>query len=355
MPIIDADTHVHETEATFEFLRSEERELTPGAIDSASARYWFIDGHRRPRASGGPDMDAKTGTTVAMRELSDVSARIDAMNQMGVEVQVIYPTLFLSEGTSSPEVDLALRRSYNRWMAERCEQSGGRLRWVCLPPVIDLEAAADELRFAKAHGACGVLKKGDVEAGRWPNQEYFFPLYEEAERLDLPICFHLGSGEPKLWASRDHSTVRFYRLQLPVVQAFHGLLAHGIPSKFPALRFGFVEADASWVPFVLYDLKRRVPRATARGRYEGEAPDSSVQMVQRNNMYVSCQVDEDLPYIIQWAGEDNLMMGSDFTHSDASMEMDFWRLLQERADGGEISQQAVQKILYDNPKRFYGL
>jgi hypothetical protein len=37
------------------------------------------------------------------------------------------------------------------------------------------------------------------------------------------------------------------------------------------------------------------------------------------------------------------------------MEYEFPRLLKERADKGEISQTAVQKILYDNAKGFYGL
>ena len=68
-----------------------------------------------------------------------------------------------------------------------------------------------------------------------------------------------------------------------------------------------------------------------------------------------CQVDEDLPYILQFAGEDTLMTGSDYTHRDQSMEHDFPRLLQERASRGEIPESAVQKILYDNAKTFYGL
>ena len=39
-----------------------------------------------------------------------------------------------------------------------------------------------------------MLKKGDAEAGFWPAEPYFYPFYEEAERLDLPICFHVGTG-----------------------------------------------------------------------------------------------------------------------------------------------------------------
>jgi predicted TIM-barrel fold metal-dependent hydrolase len=54
-------------------------------------------------------------------------------------------------------------------------------------------------------------------------------------------------------------------------------------------------------------------------------------------------------------GEDNLIVGSDYTHRDPSMQLEFCELLQKRADEGEIPQSAVQKILYDNPKAFYGL
>ena len=49
------------------------------------------------------------------------------------------------------------------------------------------------------------------------------------------------------------------------------------------------------------------------------------------------------------------MVGSDYTHRDPSMELEFRKILQGRADKGEIPQSAVQKILFDNPKAFYAL
>ena len=87
------------------------------------------------------------------------------------------------QATERPEVSTALRRSYNRWLADRCAQSHGRLRWVCLPPLMNMDETIKELQFAKDHGACGILKKGDLEAGKWPADQYFHPLYEEANRL----------------------------------------------------------------------------------------------------------------------------------------------------------------------------
>ena len=43
-------------------------------------------------------------------------------------------------------------------------RSKGRLRWICIPPLRNMDEAIKELRRAKDHGACGILKKGDEEA-----------------------------------------------------------------------------------------------------------------------------------------------------------------------------------------------
>ena len=71
--------------------------------------------------------------------------------------------------------------------------------------------------------------------------------------------------------------------------------------------------------------------------------------------YITVQIDEDLPYAMKYISEDNLLAGSDYTHQDQSKELEFQKLLQQRADNGDVSQTAVDKILYDNPKAFYGL
>ena len=74
-----------------------------------------------------------------------------------------------------------------------------------------------------------------------------------------------------------------------------------------------------------------------------------------NNFYITCQVDEDLAYILKYTGEDRLLVGSDYTHADASQEFGFPQILQQRADRGEVPQSAVQKILNENGRAFYGL
>ena len=360
MRIIDADTHVDETEATWEHMQGTDLQFKPTTAypanrnpDMVPTRYWMIDGRRQLRFIRN---DNESGTVVESRELLDVGVRLKHMDELGTDTQVLYPTLFLMEATERPEVSTALRRSYNRWLADRCGQSNGRLRWVCLPALQNMDETIRELRFAKEHGACGILKKGDREPDKWPADPYFFPLYEEAERLGLPICFHTGSGIPDFSPAREFTLGQFMRTKAAAVNGIETMLVNNIPAKYPKLRFGCIEAGASWVPFVDYDVRRRVKsNAGRRSVLSGPQTMLASNVFKENRIYVTCQVDEDLPYILQYVGEDNLIVGSDYTHRDPSMELEFRKLLQERADRGEIPQSAIQKILYDNPKVFYGL
>jgi predicted TIM-barrel fold metal-dependent hydrolase len=260
------------------------------------------------------------------------------------------------ENTEKAEVSSALRRSYNRWLADRCSKSNGRLRWVCLPPLHNMDETLDEVRFAKAHGACGILKKGDREADKWIADPYFLPLYEEAEKLDLPICIHTGSGIPDFSPAREFSLAGFWRTKAAAVNGIESVIVNNIPSQFPKLRFGCIEAGASWASFIDYDVRRRVASRAGRVSVLG-GPQNEVKenLFSANRIYVTCQVDEDLPYILKYVGEDNLIVGSDYTHRDPSMELEFRKLLQQRAERGEIPHAAIDKILYDNPKTFYGL
>ena len=268
MGIIDADTHIDETDATWEYIQESDLPYKPSTAYPSNpdpklppARYWVIDGKRQVRFIRS---DKDSGTTVATRELLDVKARLKHMDELGTDIQVIYPTLFLMEATEKPEINTAMRRSYNRWLGERCGESGGRLRWVCMPPLQNMDATVEELTWAKEHGACGVLKKGDREVGKYPADPYFERLYAEAEKLDMPICLHTGSGIPDFSPAREFSHGQFMRTKAAAINGVLGLVLHQIPSKFPKLRIGCIVAGSMWAPFVAYDLKRQALKQKGR-------------------------------------------------------------------------------------------
>jgi len=360
MPIIDADTHVTECDATFSYMdEAEQQRFFPSkgemATPNGTRAYWLVDG--LPRNRRRPN-DADPWSI--MGELLDIPARLKAMDDMGVQTQVIYPTMFSSGGVESAEAELALTRSYNRWLADRTSTSGGRLRWVMLPSFHNMDETIEQLRWAKDHGAVGVLKKGDAEAGFWPAEPYFYRFYEQAEKLDLPICFHVGTGYSGSMPLDRMSFFSFQRFHLSQLNAFQTLVTAQVPKQFPKLRWAFVEASASWVPYVLYEMRRILSKAASRpgvaasvaGSSDFEVPND---VLVKNNMYVSCFVDEDLPTIMKSTGEDSLVVGSDFVHHDFAEELDFMSILQRRVEHGDLTQTAVRKMTYDNPKRLYGL
>ena len=65
----------------------------------------------------------------------------ERLDELGVDVHILYPTIFLMPITHRQETELALCRSYNRWLAEIWRQGRGRLRWIAIPPLMDLSKA----------------------------------------------------------------------------------------------------------------------------------------------------------------------------------------------------------------------
>ncbi|MEE2720530.1 MAG: hypothetical protein VYB45_01870 [Pseudomonadota bacterium] len=69
-------------------------------------------------------------------------------------------------------------------------------------------------------------------------------------------------------------------------------------------------------------------------------------------MWVACQVTDDLDWVLKYAGEDNLVVGSDYGHADTSTEIDAIRKLK---DDGRVPAPIVDKILDDNARALYGI
>ena len=287
--------------------------------------------------------DARTGTTVETRELRDIDARIRDMDNLRIDVQVLYPTMFLGGFTSRPEIDLALSRSYNRWLANGTEKSGGRLRWVALLPMMTMDKAVEEARWAKDHGAVGVLKKG-YELGRSSSDPYFFPLYEEVSRLGMPLCIHTGTGNPPSDGVGLDLAGRFN-----AISAFTDFVISDVPSRFPELRVGWIETGASWVPFLHADLMAKNLKRTFLPF------DLREDLFRRNRFFVACDSTDVIPYILQFGTADSLLVGTDYTHADQSAELEALDIIEQKAASGAFPQEVARKIIDDNPRRFYGL
>jgi predicted TIM-barrel fold metal-dependent hydrolase len=202
----------------------------------------------------------------------------------------------------------------------------------------------EELKFCQQHGACGVFMRG-IEGQRMITDPYFYPLYDEMSRNDMAVGVHVGNGSPQNadLVSQYNGGGSFWKFRLPVIGACHSVMMSEVPQQFPRLRFHWAEAAAQWVPYVVKDLQRRW--ATQKK----ELPENPMKAFRQ---YVTCQTDDDVDYVLRYAGEENITVGTDYGHNDQSTEVEALRNLKKM---GTISEAQYGKITYDNPKALFAL
>ena len=117
-----------------------------------------------------------------------------------------------------------------------------------------------------------------------------------------------------------------------------------IPERFPKFKVAFLEASSQWLPYVLKDLDKRYK---LQGR-ELNAKD----LLRRSRFYVGCESSDDLPYIMDIAGGDNLVIGTDYGHADSASEL---RALDVVLENFKLSSSVAEKIVGANAKALYSL
>jgi predicted TIM-barrel fold metal-dependent hydrolase len=189
------------------------------------------------------------------------------------------------------------------------------------------------------------------EHDRRVTDSYFFPLYEEASALDLPVCFHTGSADPP--SSVRRQALRLFGLN--VVDSCFSVVFSGLPQQFPKLRWGFIESGSAWIPYVLGELWSTLDRTAWAFDSLAFSMDDVRDLFRKNRLYVACQSHEDIPYILQFGTENHLMIGTDFSHADQSAEIGALDGIRRMAEEGRITNDQARRILEDNPMTFYGL
>jgi predicted TIM-barrel fold metal-dependent hydrolase len=369
MPVIDADAHVEESPAAFAdpYWDAAFADRRPQVIQASESAYWLIDGRTFPRRTGRGAHHFATPAAVGQQKttwtatkpdplesitLSDVDARIRYNRSQDIDLQVIFPTLFLAWPLSEDmALQNAMARSYNTWIADVCRARPDALKWVAVVNPGDPQAAAQEVRRASEMGAIGTMILGLVGDEKLDNPK-FDPLYAAVQDADLALGVHVGWPSPTLASVYD--TV-YDSLVLPFTMSmftgFVDILGGGVLDRFPRLRVCFFEAGCQWIPFLLDRMDHYYEMATERGRWRYHAKLKPTEYVRGGNVYFGFEVEDHLlPEVLRMIGSDKFIYASDIPHGDRMF--DSVRYLRERAD---VSEPDKQRLLYDNAARFYKL
>lgn len=179
-----------------------------------------------------------------------------AMDSMGIDMQIIFPTPMLLLGMHpQADIEAALGRAFNRWMTEVILPQEPRIRGLAYLPFNDPEAAYQVARdFADKPGIIGFTVTST--RNRPVHDNSYMRLYALLEECGKPLTFHSGFH----WD--DPSLLQMNRfISMHAITFVHYNLIHltnwiinGLPERFPKLKVVWVESGLAWVPFIMQRL-----------------------------------------------------------------------------------------------------
>ncbi len=348
--ILDGDGHVIERDAElFEYLEA------PYAKNTSLLGYPFfptLDGYSR-------------GAIIARMGLYaeyDITPQrwIDTIDKMGIESTVLYPTSGLSFTTiQDTRWAIALARAYNNWFHDRYYRKSKRLRAMALIPLQSVPDAVKELRRAVTElGAVGAVlpaNSADVGVRQLLGHPDFWPIYEEAERLNVPIATH-GAPSMNLGINSLTHFAATQALEHPISQLIQltSFLMEGVFDRFKTLRVGFLEAGTGWVPYMIDRLDRAYNGWAGKEirEFSPLMKTSPSDVFASGRLYFSCEGGEpSMKSLIERIGSKNIMFASDYPH-ESNVERGMHEV-EELMSRDDLSDEARQNIFCDNIERFY--
>ncbi len=166
----------------------------------------YFDAEVRTHVSG---LDATNAPRIVER-LDDLGAlRLKEMDEAGIDIQVLShanPSLQkLDAGTAVP-----LARRVNDRLHEAVQRHPDRFAAFAALPTADPKAAADELeRTVTRLGFKGAMIHG-LTNGVFHDDKRFWPIFERAQALDVPLYMHPGIPQPAIIETYYKEYIRQY-------------------------------------------------------------------------------------------------------------------------------------------------
>jgi predicted TIM-barrel fold metal-dependent hydrolase len=359
-PTVDADGHLEENHIDWkERLPAKFKSKAPERRDSGNGQLrTIIEGKAWPRPSGrGIGVGGPYSRPHPRRPgMTDPKLRLQDMDSEGIDVAVLFGAGLAGTIPALDDVGLAvaLARARNTWVAEYCAANPKRIKGTAALPQQNISDSVEELRRSiKELGFVGASLLPNVK-GRHLGDPYYFPLYEEAERLNVPICVHMFLGRYGSDAAGTDRVDKFFYVHLfghPFEQmiALSVIIGEGVLDRFPKLRFVFLESGCGWVP---YWFDRLDEHQEVLGVQLPALKEEPSRLLKRGQLYFSCEADEhELAHVIDVIGDDWIVFASDYSHFDSR----FPGASEPIITHAELNDSTKRKILNENARRLYPL
>lgn len=288
-------------------------------------------------------------------KLADITGeRLNSMDANGISMQVLSVD---SSGANllSPEDGPAFATMYNDLIAERISNQATRFTAFAHLPMTAPVAAADELeRAVKEYNFRGAMIRG-LTNDRFLDQPEFAPIFERAEKLDVPVYLHPGlppKGIADIYYSGlpNHSgmaeALACYGWGWHSETALHvlRLLYSGIFDKYPKLNL-IIGHMGEMLPMMMARSERAFKPGNG-GANERSLTDTFHQQIHITTSGFFTQ--PPLKIALDTFGIDNIMFSVDYPFSTNEMGMEF-------LNGIELSDEQLAKIAHRNADKLLKL
>ncbi len=331
---IDADGHVLEPPDLWEnYLEARYRDRALRIkVDDDGLEYLEINGKPSQRTNKGalgimgamgeedlrPSPERRYADSMPFGACN-AADRLTLMDQENLECTLLYPTIGLlwEVEETDPGISLAYARAYNRWIADFCRDSGGRLVPIAMLTLLDPQGSAAELERAVADGCKGCWVNPFNHKRVIHGHSDHDVLFAKCVELDVPFAIHptFVPHHPAAgifdWPRQGLSMAGMIWLRSIVQQALISFFALGTLDRFPTLRLGVLEAGSGWIGAML----DRLDAASESLNLAGSGPSASDYF--RRQCFISGDPDETAaPLIIDHVGPECFMWATDYPHPD---------------------------------------
>jgi predicted TIM-barrel fold metal-dependent hydrolase len=288
----------------------------------------------------------------------DPASTLAAMDIEGIDVAVMYGTRgrqILMHDDLAPDYAAALARAYNNWAHEYCQSHPERLRFAGQVAMHDVGLAVEEARrCVNELGAVAIIGTPNPVNGLHLHDEAVEPLWNELERLNVPIGFHpTGNSSLKDDVGRRFVGHNNYqpiahaaRGPMELMMAMASMTTGGVLERHPQLRCAFLEGTAGWLGWWLWRLD---------DHWEKFGPGCEQQLSMlpseyfKRQCYIALDVDEEPAVeVIKEIGAEYFVCSTDYPHPDGAFPEAFKQFF-----GLPLSDDQRRKILWENCARLY--
>lgn len=323
------------------------------------------------------------------RSAWDVPARLDLLDAIGVEAQILYPNGigFASNHIFAIE-DLELRTAiltmYNDFFVDIQTESHNRLFPQAILPIWDMDLTIAEMNRLLDKGIRGFTLSDKPEMLGLPElpEPYFEPMWDLFNQSGAVANFHIGAGArreemeairnmrneprddgrsprpipavpPMFWhtfGDQRRLAVHATQMYMSNVRIIVNLCMSDMFDRYPNLKIVSAESGIGWVPFILESLEYQtdemitIPEERA---YQQRRPTEYF----RDHLYVMFWYEHVGPTkLIEDIGVNNVLVETDVPHPTC-----LYPGAKEHFDNvlGDLDPHVRRRVLHDNASELY--